>query len=145
MGLPLPKEKYLYRRLDNGEIVEVEMTYDEMMQRQDVLRRIVLDDGSEAERAVDEEYARSRPQREAARRPAGPMVNRAYEVKPLLCRSSACHRDQVAEFNAKATAGVHYRDDGNVEYSSRRARREEFKRRGLFDADAGYGDRPPGG
>lgn len=72
-----------------------------------------------------------------------PMLNRAYE-KPLESLAAGCHPSQVKEFNAHlASAGIQgatYKPDGTLEFSSRNARREVCRLRGLIDQDAGYGD-----
>jgi hypothetical protein len=72
-----------------------------------------------------------------------PMMNRAYE-KPLKSVSAGCHSTQVAEFNAHleraGIQGARYSSDGTLEFTSRRARNEVCRLRGLIDQDASYGD-----
>lgn len=59
---------------------------------------------------------------------------RAYDwEKPLVSHAVAVQPSQVKEFNAGVAAegirGVHYRPDGQVEFSSKQAMQRELKRR----------------
>lgn len=68
--------------------------------------------------------------------------------RPFESTSLAIHADQVKSFNEAAHAagtGAYYKPDGTLVCESRGARNRELARRGQGDADAGYGDRPPGG
>ena len=47
------RTSYRFRRLDNGEVVELVMTFAELIDRLDILGRIVLDDGTELQRVYD--------------------------------------------------------------------------------------------
>lgn len=66
------------------------------------------------------------------------------EHEPLVSDGLGCMRNQVPEMREELRkrniTGVRVRDNGQLEFTSRRARREVMRMRGLADADAGYGD-----
>lgn len=69
-------------------------------------------------------------------------------AKPFTSTSLGIHPSQVKAFNEEARkqgTGAYYRPDGTMVCETRRSRNRELARRGYGDADAGYGDRPPGG
>ncbi|MHC4716139.1 MAG: hypothetical protein ACYS5V_04160 [Planctomycetota bacterium] len=72
--------------------------------------------------------------------------NTYTEAKPLVSVGAGCTRHQVPGFRKfyrdAGLSGVHVRDDGALEFTSRgdRGRRGLLKRRGLIDGDGGYGD-----
>ena len=73
------------------------------------------------------------------------MVSRAYgEAKPLINEGAGCMKAQVPEMREVIKAhniqGVRVRDNGQLEITSRRGRKELLKVRGLMDADGGYSD-----
>ena len=74
-----------------------------------------------------------------------PLGTVAYsESKPLISEGIGCLRSQVPEMRETIRhhniKGVLVRDNGQLEITSRRGRRELLRVRGLCDADAGYSD-----
>ena len=74
-----------------------------------------------------------------------PMGTVAYtESKPLISEGIGCMRSQVPEMREVIRQhnikGVSVRDNGSLEITSRRGRRELLRVRGLADAEGGYGD-----
>jgi hypothetical protein len=74
-----------------------------------------------------------------------PLGTVAYsESKPLLSDGIGCMRAQVPEMREvirkHSIQGVRVRDNGQLEITSRRGRRELLRVRGLHDADGGYSD-----
>jgi hypothetical protein len=69
-------------------------------------------------------------------------------AEPAVSRSMGVPKHQEAALNAamkeKGIKGVHFHD-GKCHMESRRARNAVLAHFGKGDADAGYGDRPPGG
>jgi len=69
------------------------------------------------------------------------------EGTPWKSQSCGCHPSQVKEFNEDMKrAGIqcaHMHNDGTLECTSRKARRQVMELRELHDRDAGYGDRAP--
>jgi len=66
------------------------------------------------------------------------------EGTPWKSQSCGCHPTQVKQFNEDMKRhGIqcaHMHNDGTLECTSRKARKNVMKMRGLFDKDAGYGD-----
>jgi len=116
------KKVYLYRRLDNDKLVEVRMTELEMFERQDVLRRITLPDGTEAKRDVAEELRRNPP----------PRAERLFKRVPvdLQSLSLSVHSSQADEFNEHARrngfTNVHYDKRGMLTMPSHGAARRRY-------------------
>jgi len=74
-----------------------------------------------------------------------PMTANTYrDHDPLLSDGMGCMMAQVPEMREVIRKhnikGVSVRDNGQLEITSRRGRRELLRVRGLADADAGYGD-----
>lgn len=74
-----------------------------------------------------------------------PMGANTYqEHDPLVSDGLGCMKTQVPEMReaikAHAIQGVRVRDNGQLEITSRRGRKELLKMRGLVDNDGGYGD-----
>jgi hypothetical protein len=74
-----------------------------------------------------------------------PMGTVAYtESKPLISDGIGCMRSQVPEMRETIRQhnikGVLVRDNGQLEITSRRGRRELLRVRGLVDAEAGFSD-----
>ena len=74
-----------------------------------------------------------------------PLGTVAYsESKPLLSDGIGCMRSQVPEMREVIRQhnikGVYVRENGQLEITSRRGRRDLLRVRGLADADAGYSD-----
>jgi hypothetical protein len=128
--------KYLFRRDDTGELVELEMALDELMERQES-GRIVLDDGVPATRAITEEFERDLPKRS--------RVRRGGSCWPKESDSLGCHPEQAAEFNEEmrrgGVRGVYFDPrTGACTVESRKAQRDACKAFGLINKDGGYGD-----
>ncbi len=66
------------------------------------------------------------------------------ESKPLISEGLGCMRAQVPEMRAMIREhdikGVRVLDNGQLEITSRRGRRELLRLRGLADSDGGYSD-----
>ena len=76
---------------------------------------------------------------------APPMTANTYtEHDPLLSDGVGCMKAQVPEMREairrNGIQGAQVLDNGQIRFTSRRARREVLRMRGLRDADAGYGD-----
>lgn len=74
-----------------------------------------------------------------------PRVTQTYtSAKPLVSDGIGCMKAQVPEMReairAHGIVGAHVRDNGQIEFTSRRARRNVLKMRGLHDNDGGVGD-----
>ena len=81
----------------------------------------------------------------AGLRGGAPLGTVAYtESKPLISDGFGCMRAQVPEMRAmlreRGIQGVYVRDNGQLEITSRRGRRDLLRARGLVDADGCYGD-----
>lgn len=66
------------------------------------------------------------------------------ESAPLISEGIGCMKAQVPEMRETirkhGIKGVRVRDNGQLEITSRRGRKELLRVRGLADADGGYGD-----
>lgn len=66
------------------------------------------------------------------------------ESKPLISDGIGCMKAQVGEMRETIKKhnikGVRVRDNGQLEITSRRGRKELLRVRGLHDADGGYSD-----
>jgi hypothetical protein len=76
---------------------------------------------------------------------APPLVANTYrEHDPLISEGLGCMKAQVPEMREVIRKhnikGVRVRDNGQLEITSRRGRKELLRVRGLADADAGFGD-----
>lgn len=74
-----------------------------------------------------------------------PMTANTYrDHDPLLSDGLGCMREQVPEMREVIRRhniqGVKVRDNGQLEITSRRGRKELLRVRGLVDADGGYSD-----
>lgn len=74
-----------------------------------------------------------------------PMSANTYRAHdPLVSDGIGCLKHQVPEMRKVIKQhniqGVNVRDNGQLEITSRRGRKELLKVRGLADADAGYSD-----
>ena len=74
-----------------------------------------------------------------------PMGTVAYRAdKPLLSDGLGCMKSQVPEMRQaikqNGIRGVYVKDNGQLEITSRRGRRDLLRMRGLHDGDAGYSD-----
>lgn len=121
--------------MPTDEVIVLKIPEEKLLDFFDIRQRVELDDGRELKRAMDiafEDMPKAAPRLTID-------ICRAWE-KPLVGRSIACHKNQEAEFNAKAAKGVRYQN-GKIYYDSRRARNNEHANRGMTDMDGGYGDR----
>ena len=70
-----------------------------------------------------------------------------HDSKPWMSNSCGVGPSQVTEFNEiykkSGITGAHHLPDGRLECTSRKARKDIMRLRGLFDKDAGYGDQAP--
>lgn len=78
-------------------------------------------------------------------KPGFAKSTQAYsDSKPLISDGAGCMTGQVEEMREaikkRNIMGVRVRDNGQLEFTSRRGRREVLRMRGLCDADGGYGD-----
>jgi len=74
-----------------------------------------------------------------------PMIANTYtEHDPLISDGCGVMKSQVPEARAMVRMhniqGAQVQDNGQIRFTSRRARKEFLQRRGLCDADAGYSD-----
>jgi hypothetical protein len=74
-----------------------------------------------------------------------PMGTMAYNTaKPLVSEGVGCMKAQVPEMREAirehGIVGANVKDNGQIEFTSRRARKETLRMRGLIDQDAGYSD-----
>jgi len=74
-----------------------------------------------------------------------PMGTMAYNTaRPLVSEGPGCMKAQVPEMREAirehGIVGAHVRDSGQIEFTSRKARKQVLKMRGLVDNDGGYGD-----
>lgn len=74
-----------------------------------------------------------------------PMVAKTYGTEsPLHSEAAGCMKHQVPELRefvqGMGIRGVSVLDDGAVEFSSRRGRKEFLKARGMVDNDGCFGD-----
>ncbi|HPP02731.1 MAG TPA: hypothetical protein PLX83_19265 [bacterium] len=125
--------RYVYRRTDTGELVELIMTVAEKEARERD-GRIVLDGGVEAVRDYSAEHA-------------GDI---RYTERPIESDALGCHPSQAEEFEAEARKlGVPVRFDrrtGCALFESRRHRNQYIKALNrdsgyaIHDRDGGYSD-----
>ena len=74
-----------------------------------------------------------------------PMGTMAYNsAKPLVSEGVGCMKAQVPEMREAirehGIVGAHIRDSGQIEFTSRKARKQVMKMRGLHDNEGGFGD-----
>ena len=74
-----------------------------------------------------------------------PMVTRTYrDHAPLISDGLGCMKSQVDDMRAavakRGIHGVRVLDNGQLEFTSRRGRRDVLEMRGLVDGDGGYSD-----
>jgi len=72
------------------------------------------------------------------------VTNTYSTAKPLVSEGVGCMKAQVPEMREaireRGIVGAHVRDNGQIEFTSRRARKEVMKMRDLHDNDGGYSD-----
>lgn len=74
-----------------------------------------------------------------------PMVSNTYtEHNPLISEGCGVHRSQVGEtrelIRQHGIRGAAVTDGGQIQFTSRRARKEFLRMRGMADLDGMYGD-----
>ena len=74
-----------------------------------------------------------------------PMVTTTYtDAKPLISDGMGCMKSQVPELRdtirRHGIQGARVLSNGQIQFTSRRARREVLRVRGLCDSDGGYSD-----
>jgi hypothetical protein len=80
----------------------------------------------------------SKAAKEFRRRSARPSSCQTYtESKPFVSQVAAMNEEVKA---AGLSSSIAYLPDGSLRVTSRQALAEECKRRGVLNADAGYGD-----
>jgi len=129
--------KYIYRVQETGEIVEVEMTYGELMEKESC-GFITLPDGREARRSLGTELARegvkTRTKSRRATRPKWPMVSTRAGVNPSQIQELRDH------WTEQGVTGCDVLPNGDVKWDDRASRRRDCESRGLHDRDGSYGD-----
>lgn len=125
---------YLYRRNDTGEIVEVTMTISEMARRQKGDAIVLRIDGK-----------RVRAKRELA----GEVAQQGGQSTgwPLVSRAAGVCKHQIgaaAKDLAEAGIPTDFKPDGAIVFRDRKHRSRVLQHLGMFDHNAGYGDRSPG-
>lgn len=125
---------YLYRRVDNDQIVELTMTISEMQRRQKG-NAIVLRIGGKRVRAV--------------RELAGEVAQQGGQSTgwPMKSRAAGVNKNQIgAAAKDLADAGIptDFTKDGEVIFRDRKHRSRVLQHLGMYDHNAGYGDRAPG-
>jgi hypothetical protein len=136
----------LYRRKDNWELIEREWEEDDYRDDEgDVFFPywITTEDGVRAEQDIIEQNKR---RNEGNVRGNYPMTTLAYNRPLPSLAASLPNPGQAKKFNEDARAdgivGVNYdMETGQCTFESRGARNAELTRRGIFDKDAGYGDK----
>lgn len=73
------------------------------------------------------------------------MFTNAYSTaEPLVSEGVGCMKSQVPDMReairAEGIVGAHVRDNGQIEFTSRKARKQVMAMRGLHDSDGGYSD-----
>lgn len=73
------------------------------------------------------------------------MVANTYTTaKPLISEGVGCMKSQVPEMRdairSHGIVGAHVRDNGQIEFTSRKARKQVLAMRGLHDNDGSYSD-----
>lgn len=122
---------YCYRRKDNGELVEMQMSVFELVRRQQKDGSIVLDDGGEAVRDYAEEMGGFR---------------HCPGTYPMISEALGVHPSQIPAFAKDAAdKGIptEFTRDGGVIFRDRTHRREYCRAYGFFDKNAGYSDPTP--
>jgi hypothetical protein len=126
----------LFRRTDNDEIVELELTLDEISERI-VAGRITLDDGVEAVRLVGAELARDYGRREKRGR-------RNLAAWPQVTHQLGCHPDEVSSYReflrSEGLTGIDVNANGSVSIPTRGLQRKLAAACGMRNNDGGYGE-----
>lgn len=134
----IPRETYLYRSRESGELIGLRMTFGEKMEREKPGGFIDLPDGTEAYRALSEELAGEGismgPKPKPITRARWPMTSVNAGVNPDQA-------DELREhWRQHGVLGCDINPDGDVIWESPAARKKDCESRGLYDRDGGYGD-----
>jgi len=119
---------YCYRRVGDGELVEIDMSVQEMKERQDTEGFLTLEDGTEVQRDYQAEHA--------SRKAGG-------EAWPMLSEGMGVHPSQIQEMMAQARAkGVptDFTADGRAILRTPRHRKQFGEAFRYYDKDGGYAD-----
>lgn len=73
------------------------------------------------------------------------MITNTYSTaNPLVSEGVGCMKSQVQDMReairANGIVGAHVRDNGQIEFTSRKARAKVMAMRGLHDNEGGFGD-----
>jgi hypothetical protein len=125
---------YLYRRVDNDQIVEVTMTISEMQRRQRGGSIVLRVDGKRVK---------------AVRELAGEVAQQGGQSTawPMKSRAAGVNKHQIgaaAADLAKAGIPTDFTSDGEAVFRDRKHRSRVLQHLGMYDHNAGYGDRSPG-
>lgn len=119
---------YCYRRKDNGELVEILMSRQEMSARQNENAEIQLEDGTLAERDFRAEFAH------VGTHPGNyPMESVAAGVNPKQIR-------EAEEHSCKIGVPTYFSKRGDPIFRDRTHRRRYLRACGFFDRNGGYSD-----
>jgi hypothetical protein len=131
---------YLYRIRGTDQYVEVGMTILDRNEREQN-GFLVLPDGTEAKRAVQEEILLERGCQKTKRR------RNATAKWPMESEAAGVHPSQVEEVRSfikdRGLIGTTVKDNGNIVWDGKRARKEYCESAGLYDRNAGYSDPQP--
>lgn len=134
-------EKYIYRVDDADELVEVSMSYGEMLQREGPGGILEIQENIFARRCLQEEFVRdgitTRDKSQLRTRAKWPMKSTFGGVNPN-------QRKELSDFwAARGITGCSVDKEGDIIYEDRASRRRDHEARGLFDRAGGYGDAMP--
>jgi len=121
--------QYNFKRRDTGEIVTMIMTVAEMVKAGNT---ITLEDGVQADRDIPSEMAGTQA---------------IPGTWPMTSRAAGVPKHQIGEAAADlARAGIptDFKPNGEVVFRDRQHRSRVLNHIGMFDQQAGYGDRAPG-
>jgi hypothetical protein len=130
----------LYRRCDNGELVEIKLTFEQVLDRQ-VAGYITLKDGTEARRDIAGEKEREGATKAPRRIGTSPGW-------PRTSLAAGCLPKQAKEFTEQARkegrTGIRFcPKTGDCKYSDKTEFKKYLEARGFFDNDGGYRDAQP--
>ena len=135
------QNEYLFRTEDGDELVIVEMSLGELIERQSPGGFIKISENSFARRALADELeregVRTRTRSKLAKRAKWPVISSRAGVNPNQAK-------ELRDFwKAHGVTGCTVLPNGDVEWADATARRRDCEARGLYDRNAGYGDPAP--